>query len=525
MNDQNGLPRGWTLATVQAVSEVNPLKEHPQLAPETLVSFVPMPAIKEEFGGADVSGVRPLEEVRKGYTQFQQGDILFAKITPCMENGKLAIVPPLVNGWGFGSTEYHVLRVCQEIETKWVVHFLSQEGFRREAQRHMTGSAGQLRVPASWLQQQTIPVAPTNEQRRIVQKIEELFSKLDAGVAALERVKAALKRYRAAVLKAAVEGKLTAEWRAHHPSKETGAQLLRRILDERRRKWEQEQRAKYAKAGRQPPKGWQAKYKEPMGPDTSELPALPEGWCWATVDQLIGFLRNGLSQKPLNNPPGHPILRINAVRPMKVDLEEVRYLNPLPKDAAGYLIEDGDLLFTRYNGSLDLLGVAGLVRSCSRPILHPDKLIRAKTVLEEPLPAYLELACNTGISRKHMARRARTTAGQTGISGSDIREMPVPMPPLTEQQAIVEKVDRRLSVVDEIETQIDASLKRASRLRQSILKRAFEGRLVPQDPHDEPAEKLLARIRAERLNGKEKNNRRASARGRCGNVYRIKEES
>jgi type I restriction enzyme, S subunit len=306
------------------VSEVNPLKGNPQLTPETLVSFVPMLAVKEEFGGADFSGVRPIEEVRKGYTQFRQGDILFAKITPCMENGKLGIVPPLMNGWGFGSTEFHVLRVSQEIETKWVAHFLSQEGFRREAQRHMTGSAGQLRVPASWLQQQTIPIAPTNEQRRIVQKIEELFSKLDAGVAALERIRAALKRYRAAVLKAAVEGKLTAEWRARHPSKETGAQLLRRILDERRRKWEQEQRAKYAKSGRQPPKGWQAKYKEPTEPDTSGLTALPEDWCWATVEQ-IAEVQGGIQKHPKRRPASHtfPFLRVANVLRGRLDLTEV----------------------------------------------------------------------------------------------------------------------------------------------------------------------------------------------------------
>ena len=122
-----------------------------------------------------------------------------------------------------------------------------------------------------------VPVAPTNEQRRIVAKIEELFSDLDAGVAALERAKAKLKRYRAAVLKAAVEGKLTEEWRAKHPPKETASQLLERILKERRRKWEEDQLAAYAKAGKKPPANWKDKYKEPAAPDDDQPPGVA-GW-------------------------------------------------------------------------------------------------------------------------------------------------------------------------------------------------------------------------------------------------------
>jgi type I restriction enzyme S subunit len=139
-----------------------------------------------------------------------------------------------------------------------------------------------------------------------------------------------------------------------------------------------------------------------------------------------------------------------------------------------------------------------MVRNCTEPTLHPDKLIRVKVALPEPLAAYLEIACNVGESRSHMAGRARTTAGQTGISGTDIRDMPVPLPPTAEQEQIVTEVERRLSVIGFTEAQIEANLRRASRLRQSILKEAFAGKLVPQDPTDEPASALLERIRQER---------------------------
>jgi len=247
--------------------------------------------------------------------------------------------------------------------------------------------------------------------------------------------------------------------------------------------------------GRDPGK---AKYEEPAGPDVNGLPELPEGWCWATVGQVITNLRNGLPQKPNTKPPGYRILRINAVRPMKVNLDEVRYLSLSESDVQGYFIENGDILFTRYNGSLDLLGVAGMVKNCSEPTLHPDKLIRAKTVINEVLPAFLETACNVGASRAFIASRARTTAGQTGVSGSDIKQTPLPLPPLTEQAQIVALVEERLSIIGELESTIEKALKRAERQRQSILHQAFSGRLVAQNPEDEPASVLLERIRRER---------------------------
>lgn len=171
--------------------------------------------------------------------------------------------------------------------------------------KHLTGAA---------LSRVRFPVPSIGEQRRIVAKIEELFSDLDAGVAALKRVRANLKRYRAAVLKAAVEGRLTAEWREKNRPQETGPQLLARILAERRRKWEQEQLAAFAKAGKSPPAKWKEKYKEPAEPDCTKLPALPEGWCWATVESALKEpLRNGHSAKASVDGRGIRTLTLTAV--------------------------------------------------------------------------------------------------------------------------------------------------------------------------------------------------------------------
>ena len=167
----------------------------------------------------------------------------------------------------------------------FIRYFGDARNVRRFIEEHKVCSAGQNTVSQGVLEKLLVPVPPLNEQRRIVAKIEELFSDLDAGIVALERVRANLKRYRAAVLKAAVEGKLTEDWRAQHPDTEPASVLLERILTERRRQWEKDQLAKFAQAGKQPPKGWQTKYQEPPCARPSEDYAeLPSGWSWVSVD-------------------------------------------------------------------------------------------------------------------------------------------------------------------------------------------------------------------------------------------------
>jgi len=309
----------------------------------------------------------------------------------------------------------------------------------------------------------TLPLAPLSDQRRIVAEIEKQFTRLEAGVAALKRVQANLKRYRAAVLKAACEGRLV-ETEAELARKEdrpyeTGAALLTRILSERRKNWQ----------GR-------GKYKEPVAPEADGLIAVPGGWAWATLDQLLGLMRNGISVKP-DAESGLPILRISAVRALSVNLSEVRYLNAKMSDYPDYILTEGDLLFTRYNGNPNLVGVCGVVPPLNSPLVHPDKIIRCKLLSFSVLPEFVAIIANVGVSRDYLAKRVRTTAGQSGISGGDLKGLPVPIPPVAEQTRIVAEVERRLSVIEGVEATVAANLKRAARLRQAILQKAFSGGL------------------------------------------------
>jgi type I restriction enzyme S subunit len=226
----------------------------------------------------------------------------------------------------------------------------------------------------------------------------------------------------------------------------------------------------------------------------SILPQLPSGWDWATLGGIAESVRNGTSAAPRAASNQHEILRISAVRPLRIDEAQIRFLDDdQAKAAAAATVESGDLLFTRYNGSADLVGVGAIYGGPKR--FYPDKIIRVRL---EPvlsmLAEFVELAVNTGAGRKHIAANIKTTAGQQGLSGESLKATPIPIPPATEAAEIVRRVSDALSTAADTLAVLDAEAADAARLKQSILKAAFEGRLVPQDPADEPASALLARV-------------------------------
>ena len=340
------------------------------------------------------------------------------------------------------------------------------------------------------------PLPPLPEQRRIVAKLEELFSKLDAGVAAVRRTQALLKRYRQSVLHAAVTGELTRAWReAHHAPAETGAALLERIRAER---WAQWETAQVAKRGGQLPlgDGWKSKYVEPEAPDTSELPELPEGWVWTNLEALSWDSGYGTSEKCSYESTGLPILRIPNVVKGQLSFENIKRAGADAKINPLETVAPGDLLIIRTNGSKPLIGRAAVVFDfLSQPTHFASYLIRFRLVNEQMLLRWISATWNSFDNRKWIEEHAASSAGQHNISLSTLNNLPIPLPPLDEQAEIVTTVEARLSVLDNLEQTLTDELKRAERLRQSILHRAFTGRLVPQDATDEPAAALLAPLR------------------------------
>ena len=364
-----GLPPGWSASALGEIANINPSLDRCVVNDDMEVTFVPMRAVAIEGGGLTAPETRRYGEVKRGYTSFLSGDVIMAKITPCTENGKTAVVPDVPGEVCFGSTEFHTVRPAQGVRAEWIQHFLLQHETRRSAQRAMAGGVGQMRVPAEFLKTVSIPIPPPAEQARIVGTLEELFSDLDDGVASLEQAQGKLRLYRASVLKAAVEGALTADWREQHPHAEPATELLGRVLVERRRRWEEGQLRKFEERGRVPPKNWKAKYKEPVSPDTTGLPPLPDGWCRATVDQCSSLIQYGSSAKADGGSSGVPVLRMgNITADGGLLLDDLKYLPNEHEAFPGLLLEPGDLLFNRTN-SAELVGktavYSGIPSRCS----------------------------------------------------------------------------------------------------------------------------------------------------------------
>ena len=195
-------------ALLRDAVQVNPKIDRTALTDDTQVSSVTMAAVGAASGRIDISTVRLYAEVKKGYTHFRNGDVLFAKVTPCMENGNMAVARQLKGGVGFGSTEFHVLRPREGVDSQYIYYCVSSQTFRKEASGHMTGAVGLRRVPSAFVENAEIPLPPLERQREIVAELEKQFSRFDEAVANLQQVKANLKRYKASVLKSAVEGRL-----------------------------------------------------------------------------------------------------------------------------------------------------------------------------------------------------------------------------------------------------------------------------------------------------------------------------
>jgi type I restriction enzyme S subunit len=461
------------------------------------VNFVPMRALETEGGGVVRPEMRPYGAVKKGYKSFLSGDVIMAKITPCMENGKMAVVPKLRGGVCFGSTEFHVIRPEYGIEPRWIANFLLQHEVRRAALRQMAGGVGQMRVPAAFLEATRMPVPPANEQIHISDAIDELFSDLDAGVAALERVREKLKLYRASILKAAVEGAVTAEWRAQHPHTEPASELLQRILVERRRRWEEDQLARFKAKGQEPPQNWMAKYKEPAAFDTTSLPPLPERWSWCSGDTLFNFITSGSrGWARYCADEGALFIRMGNLDHglIRLDLEETQRVKP-PADSEGMRtrVEARDILISI---TADV-GMIALVPDDIEEAYINQHVALARPVLPA-LGAFVAWYMASPSGGQLRLKDLQHGATKVGLGLDDIRNVAIPLPPLSEQEAIVEAIEDQLSVVDHLAADLNAKRKSAQTLRQAILRHAFAGHLVQQDPNDEPASELLKRIVAER---------------------------
>jgi len=419
---------------------------------------------------------------RLGCTFLQEGDLLVARLFDPL--GRATIFP------GDKRRSITVLDVCiirlgpGGADHRWLMWTVNSPAIR-ESIAVLQGGTTRKRISRSNLAGIKVPVPPFAEQERIVAEIEKQFTRLDAAVAALSRAKAKLKRYRAAVLKAACEGRLVpteAELaRKEGRSYETGEQFLARILKDRSTKWEADQLARMHTVGRLPKNdNWRKKYRKPISPDTTNLPRPPEGWSWVSLDQVFLMRRGRLAVRPRSDPRyfggRYPFVQIGdlpsdggTIRSCRQTLNEKGVL-------VSKIFPKGSVLLAIVGDTIANTGILSFDSCC------PDSLVGLHGATE-PLPSFAEAYLTS--TKLSLRRTSYASGGQPNINLGMLRPYPLPLPPEAEQTRIAMKTRGSLSTIDALQETVSRRILSADRLRQSILKCAFEGRLVPRDPKDE----------------------------------------
>lgn len=310
----------------------------------------------------------------------------------------------------------------------------------------MSGSVGHKRVPKEFVENYSFFLPPLAEQQEIATRLDDLLAQVDAIKARLDAIPAILKRFRQAVLAAAIQPKEHSDWQIK------------------------------------------------------------------AFGSLVKEMRNGLSPQPNDQGKGYKILRISSVRSFLVDLTDYKYLECDGKIKELYQIKSQDLLFTRYNGSLEFVGVCGRYKEEKEIYLYPDKLIRVRVDISEILPEFVEIFFATPQTRKVVTDFIKSTSGQKGISGGDLKSVQIHYPAIKEQTEIVNRVEQLFAFADQIEQQVQAAQTRVNQLTQAILAKAFKGELTAawRAAHPElisgehSAEALLEKIKVSQIPAKPK---------------------
>ncbi len=462
----NNLPHGWTTATIEDAVDILDSKRVPINAKDRA----------KRVDGKRASDLFPYYGAtgQVGWIDdflFDENLVLIGEDgAPFFDFTKS--IAYIIKGKTWVNNHAHVLRAIAELTSdKYIAHYLNQFNFHG----YVSGTT-RLKLNQAPMRRIPLPIAPLNEQKRIVAKIEQLFSDLDAGVETLQALKKQIKQYRQSVLKYAFEGKLTAEWRKKNKP-EPASKLLEKIAKEKEQK----------------SKGKKQKKLSPL--DMTDLPNLPEGWKWTHLGNIIDEPKYGTSKKCSYESQGMGVLRIPNIVNGMVDDGDLKFAEFDEKEKQVYSLTKGDLLTIRSNGSVSLVGRCAMVSDVDEKHLFAGYLIRLRPTSTEIISKYMLYAMRSSFLRNQIESKAKSTSGVNNINSNEIKSLVVPLCDSKEQEQTVLEIERHFSIAEKAEEVVETALKQSSRLRQSILKRAFEGKLVSQDPTDEPAEKLLERIK------------------------------
>jgi len=400
-------------------------------------------------------------------------------------------------------------RVCRLIPTSNDVHF---EFFFKilqpylDAIEQVTSSLTVKHLSSRTVEDLELPLPPLAEQRRIVAKIEALQERSRRVREVLSEVGPLLEQFRQSVLAAAFRGDLTTDWRTTHPNVEPASELLQRIRVEHRRRWEQAELAKYAAKGQKPPKNWNDKYEEPTTDNDSDMPKLPAGWAWCQLNLLGEDPLNTVQTGPFGaqlhhiefTTEGVPVIAVGNLTGIEFTKEGLYFITKeKAKQLHRYDVQAGDVLFARSGATLGKVCVAPSYVNDWRMTGH---ILRARLNRAFVVPEIVAFALwGDPVVKSNVMRRIRGMT-RPGYNTSLLQSIPIPLPPIDEQRALLALISRAFSSVDYIADFVQVSLPPVlGQLDQAILAKAFRGELVPQDPNDELASALLARIREQKM--------------------------
>jgi type I restriction enzyme, S subunit len=483
------LPEGWALTTCGDVVRCSKEKAEPgerDDAPYLSLEHIEAKTtrILGHGRGSDVKSVKNV---------FHKGDVLYGKLRPYLNK----VCLPTFDG--ICSTDILVLKPSDAINAHFFHRLLTTAEVVNYAIAHSNG-INLPRIAYEALSAIDIALPPLPEQRRIVAKIEALHARSRKVREALEVIPPLIAQFRQSVLAAAFRGDLTAEWREQHPDVEPAAALLDRIRRERCTKWEEANPRK--------------KYHELDPVDDSDLPELPEGWCYAPIEELTAPGRPiiyGIIKPGPDTPNGVPYVRVTEMKSGTIDLASLRRCHP---DRAALFsratLQSGDILVSK-DGTIGKVAIVPLELEGGNITQH---LLRVSPSLQIN-GDFLARMIESPTSQQWIIGELKGI-GLEGVNVGDFRRMPIPVAPLGEQQAIVDRVHGQFLRVSKVAHNVAEALHLASHLDQSILAKAFNGELVPQDPKEEPASMLLERIRAaangEPQNATSRRRRRRSAK-------------
>ncbi|WP_319578340.1 restriction endonuclease subunit S [uncultured Methanospirillum sp.] len=476
-----GIPKGWILTELSIIADIFDVDHKMPKAVDHGVLFIS----PKDFNGEDNIDFKNAKQIsEEDYFRLSKkchpdpGDLLFSRIGTI---GKVRIVPRSLK-FQISYSLCLIKVFNQNIYNKYLFWLLRSHSIQTQSHKKKR-SIGVPDLGLRDIRSFSIPLPPLNEQNRIVSKIEELFTQLDAGIASLQEVQDKLFQYRKAVLKHAFEGKLTEAWReAHMDEIEPASVLLERIREERRK---------------------DKKYKELLPVNTEGLPDLPEGWVWVRIKE-VGDSRLGRQRAPKhhNGENMRPYLRVANVYEDRIEASDIKEMNFTPEEFVIYHLQYGDILLNE-GQSKELVGRPAIYRDEVPNACFTNTLIRFR-VYSCLLPEFALTVFRGYLHNGKFEKIARWTTNIAHLGGERFADLEFPLPPMQEQEQIVLEVNRQLSIIDHLEKEFKLYILQSTQLRQSILKKAFEGRLVPQDPSDEPASVLLDRIRQEKLTAEPK---------------------